>query len=64
MDEDLKDLAEHLAYHASTGYAECRYLDAPPQPDVEPSFVVDDGLGFEVEHRGRRFTVIVVETPA
>lgn len=62
MEDMIQDLAEHLAYHASVGYAECRDMEPPAVPQV-----VDDGRTdghdreFVVEHAGRKFSVTVEE---
>lgn len=64
MEDMIQDLAEHLAYHASIGYAECRDMDAA---DLKVPEVVDEGRTdghdreFVVEHAGRKFTVTIEE---
>lgn len=53
----LEDLAQHLAYHASVGFAECRDMDPPAVPAIE----VGVNVAFSVEHAGKHFRIVVEE---
>jgi hypothetical protein len=62
VEDMLQDLAQHLAYHASVGFAECRDMDPPLEPTAEHSGRTDGhDMEFIVEHAGRKFTVTIEE---
>jgi hypothetical protein len=52
----LDDLAAHLAYHASIGFAECCDIDPPSTPRIMPQ-VNGAGVQFTTELDGRSFCV-------
>lgn len=61
----IHDLAQHLAYHASVGFCECRDMEPVAVPAV-----IDDGRTegldreFIVDLHGRRFSVTIEEIVA
>jgi hypothetical protein len=61
-DPKLADLAEHLAYHASVGFAECRGLDLPegrvPTPEATGRTDGED-VEFTVCHEDVEYLVTV-----
>lgn len=59
---DLLDLAQHLAYHASIGFAECRELEIPAdgEPNAELAGRTDgNDAEFTVSHGGVKFLITV-----
>jgi hypothetical protein len=56
----LKDLADHLAHHASVGFAECRGMEAPKDPPI-PSMVREELATFVVTHEGVAYRVTVAK---
>lgn len=66
MDNDtLQDLAQHLAYHASVGFAECRDLPSCEEPTAEASGRTEGhDMEFVVEHNGLKFTITVEQHAA
>ncbi len=61
----LQDLAQHLAYHASIGFAECRDMDPPAEPTAEASGRTEGlDMEFVVEHNGHKFTITIEQHAA
>lgn len=61
MGDMLQDLREHLIYHATVGYAECRDMDAVDEKGEAIKPIFEGDKHFVVKHGDRLFKITIEE---